>query len=210
MCDVLDEISSEALAPIFKDFYEKLRRHKHLEGYAILPNVLMCAIRRQLAWQNDVPLNGKEKTINVNWFQYQFKNIHGKITKTHRWVTDIKMNEDNVTAMTKAGRCRWKIENECFNTLKNQGYHIEHNYGHGDKSLSYNMYLLTLLAFYFHQIFELTDGVYQACRVSFGSKSHLWENFRATIRMLVVEDWAHLMDLLLNPDNDEVIATKNS
>ncbi len=165
--------------------------------------------RHIYTWQNDVPLNGKEKTINMNWFQYQFKNIHGKITKTHRWVTDIKMNEDNVTAMTKAGRCRWKIENECFNTLKNQGYHIEHNYGHGDKSLSYNMYLLTLLAFYFHQIFELTDGVYQACRVSFGSKSHLWENFRASIRMLVVEDWAHLMDLLLNPDNDEVTATKN-
>ncbi|MFT5815692.1 MAG: hypothetical protein ACI9VT_003466 [Psychroserpens sp.] len=38
--DVLDEIFSEALAPIFKNFYEKLRRHKHLEGYAILPNVL--------------------------------------------------------------------------------------------------------------------------------------------------------------------------
>jgi len=42
--DVLDEILSEALAPIFKDFYEKLRRHKHLESYAILPNVLMCTI----------------------------------------------------------------------------------------------------------------------------------------------------------------------
>jgi hypothetical protein len=70
------------------------------------------------------------------------------------------------------------------------------------------MYLLTLLAFYFHQIFELTDGVYQACRVSFGSKSHLWENFRVTIRVLVVDDWAHLMDLLLNPDNYEVTASK--
>jgi hypothetical protein len=44
------------------------------------------------------------------------------------------------------------------NTLKNQGYNLEHNYGHGDKNLSYNMYLLTLLVFYFHQIFELTDG----------------------------------------------------
>jgi hypothetical protein len=51
------------------------------------------------------------------------------------------------------------------------------------------MYLLTLLAFYFHQIFELTDGVYQACRLSFGTKSHLWENFRATIRIIIVEDW---------------------
>ena len=70
------------------------------------------------------------------------------------------------------------------------------------------MYLLTLLAFYFHQIFELTDGEYQACRQSFGSKSHLWENFRASIRMIIVEDWAQLMDLMLRPDDYEVMRPK--
>jgi hypothetical protein len=75
----------------------------------------------------------------VNWFQYQFKNSTGKITKTHSWITDIEMNKTNVIAMTKAGRCRWKIENECFNPLKNQGHHLEHNYGHGDKNLSYKV-----------------------------------------------------------------------
>ena len=121
----------------------------------------------------------------VNWFQYQFKNSTGKIIKTHSWVTDIEINKTNVIGMTKAGRCRWKIENECFNTLKNQGYHLAHNYGKGDKNLRYNMYLLTLLAFYYHQIFELTDGVYQACRLSLGSKSHFRENFRATIKMII-------------------------
>jgi hypothetical protein len=42
--EVLDKIASESLAPIFNDFYEKLRRHMHLEGYTILPNVQMCTI----------------------------------------------------------------------------------------------------------------------------------------------------------------------
>jgi hypothetical protein len=28
--------------------------------------------------------------------------------------------------LVKGGRARWKIENEAFNTLKNQGYHLEH------------------------------------------------------------------------------------
>jgi len=64
-------------------------------------------------WQNEVTLNGGEKAINVNWFQYQFKNAQVKITKTH------KISKDNVSHMTRAGRCRCKIENECFNTLKN-------------------------------------------------------------------------------------------
>ncbi|WP_198264664.1 hypothetical protein [sulfur-oxidizing endosymbiont of Gigantopelta aegis] len=105
--------------------------------------------------------------------------------------------------MTQAGRCRWKIENECFNTLKNQGYHIEHNYGHGKKHLSFNMYLLTLLAFYFHQIFELTDGAYQACRKKFGSKKLMWEKFRGVITFFVMDSWEHLMDFLLYRDDYE-------
>ncbi|MEZ8579183.1 hypothetical protein AB6D24_04985 [Vibrio splendidus] len=132
------------------------------------------------SWKNGVPLHGGSNAIEVNWFQYQLKNKSGKITYKNSWVTDIKLTEDNVKDLTQVGRCRWKIENECFNTLKNQGYHIKHNYGHGEQNLSYNMCLLTLLAFYFHQIFELTDGTYQACRVSYGSKMHLWENFRST------------------------------
>jgi hypothetical protein len=72
-------------------------------------------------------------------------------------VTDIIVDEHNVRELVKGGRARWKIENETFNTLKNQGYHIEHNYGHGQRHLSMNFFVLNLLAFYMHQIFELTD-----------------------------------------------------
>ena len=99
--------------------------------------------------------------------------------------------------MVKAGRCRWKIENECFNTLKNQGYHLEHNYGHGQQYLSYNMYLLTLLAFYYHQIFELTDNAYQACREQYGSKRSLWETLRVTIQFFIFNSWEAVLNFLL-------------
>jgi hypothetical protein len=37
--------------------------------------------------------------------------------------------------LMRGARARWKIENETFNTLKNQGYHFEHNFGHGDQPL---------------------------------------------------------------------------
>ncbi len=198
-------------------FVAKPGDHKYLEewlqAYKQLPTTQHMDNQGRThiyTWQNAVPLHGGKGALEVNWFKYQLKNKKGKISYTNSWVTDIEITEANVQQMTRAGRCRWKIENECFNTLKNQGYHIEHNYGHGEQNLSYNMYLLTLLAFYFHQIFELTDGVYQACRVSYGSKAHLWENFRSTIRMLVVDDWEHLMDLLLNGDDDEVTAVKRS
>ncbi len=100
------------------------------------------------------------------------------------------------------------MENECFNSLKNQGYNINHNYGHGEKNLSFNMYLLTLLAFYFHQIFELTDGLYQACRKRHGSKSFMWESLRGAIKWFLFESWEDLLMLATNEDDFECTAVK--
>lgn len=154
-------------------------------------------------WINDVPLNGNEDSINVNYFQYKIisKDINGneKVNYKSSWVTDFKITKENVKTLVRGGRCRWKIENECFNTLKNQGYYIEHNYGHGSKNLCFNFFLLTLLAFYFHQIFELIDHLYQACRRKFGSKRHMWETLRTYIKILIFETWEYLLDFALTP-----------
>lgn len=153
-------------------------------------------------WVNNVPLNGRDDSINVNFFRYQIisRDKNGeKITYKNSWITDLEINKRNVAALVRGGRCHWKIENECFNTLKNQGYHIEHNYGHGEKNLCFNFFLLTLLAFFFHQIFELTDKAYQACRKKFGSKRNLWETLRSYIRIWVFEKWEHLLDFALTP-----------
>jgi len=70
------------------------------------------------------------------------------------------------------------------------------------------MYLLTLLAFYFHQLFELTDGAYQACRKKLGSKRYLWEVFSGSMRQLVFNSWTAIMVSILNPDDWEVIILK--
>ncbi len=154
-------------------------------------------------WVNDVPLNGSDNSVKVNFLRYKIisrnKNGEEKITYKNSWVTDLEITESNIITLVKAARCRWKIENECFNTLKNQGYHIEHNYGHGSENLCFNFFLLILLAFYFHQIFELVDCAYQACRKKFGSKRNLWENLRVYIRILVFETWEHLLDFALGP-----------
>ena len=55
----------------------------------------------------------------------------GEMTYRCSWVTDIPLEAHNVEKVVRAARARWKIENEGFNTLKNQGYHLEHNFGHG-------------------------------------------------------------------------------
>lgn len=141
-------------------------------------------------WLNEIPLNGKDYL--VNFFMYQLI-VDEKVTYQNSWVTDFKVVQENVIELTKAGRARWKIENECFNTLKNQGYHLEHNFGHGKENLSFNFFLLNLIAFFMHQIFELTDKLYQKARAYCGSKQSLWENIRVAIRFFVYDTWEHLL-----------------
>lgn len=69
--------------------------------------------------------------------------------------------EDNAKELVAVGRAQWKIENETFITLKNQGYHMEHNYGHGKKYLAINFALLMLLAFLVDQIAQAKDKAFQ-------------------------------------------------
>jgi hypothetical protein len=161
-------------------------------------------------WRNDVPLNAREDTLRVNYFEGQIvtlgKDGQLQVTYQNSWVTDIALSHANIAHMVRGGRCRWKLENECFNTLKNQGYHLEHNYGHGTHYLSFNFYLLTLLAFFMHQVAELTDRLFQACRTKFGSKLHLWETLRSYIKILLFQSWEHFLDFALRPKHYHVTA----
>jgi hypothetical protein len=161
-------------------------------------------IRHVYKWMNIVPLYGGKDAIEVNYFEYQMytKNKKGKevIGYQNSWVTDLEVTKENVQTLVKGGRCKWKIENECFNTLKNQGYCIDHSYGHGEK-LSFNFYLLTLIAFAFHQVFELTEKLYQTCRIALGSKKNLWEHIRAYLKLFVFETWEALLTFTLNPEH---------
>ena len=154
-------------------------------------------------WMNDVPVNGNKDTIQVNFLRCTIrgKNKKGKeeILYTNSWVTDLTISQENIKTLVKAGRCRWKNENELFNVMKNHGYCMEHNYGHGQKNMAFNFYLLTLLAFLMHQIFELTDRQYQACRTKLGSKKHLWETIRSYIKIIIYDSWERLLEFVLSP-----------
>ncbi len=143
-------------------------------------------------WINDVPLNDNKKTVMVNYFEYWIKD-GGRIAYHNSWVTDFSVDDENVEELVRIGRSRWMIENEVFNTVKNHGYHIEHNYGHGQKYLSFNFFILNMLAFFMHQIFELTDNLYRWLRKRLGSKKNLWDHFRVTCHMLVYPSWESLL-----------------
>jgi hypothetical protein len=158
--------------------------------------------RHRYQWVNQVPLNGTKDADLVNFFQYQLVAKNGKVTYKNSWVTDIQVDENNVVTLVKGGRARWKIENETFNTLKNQGYHIEHNFGHGQQNLSMIFFVLNLLAFYVHQILELTDRLYGTVRYTkFSSRKEYWNQLRCTIRILIFPRWESLLTFILDPQS---------
>jgi len=186
-------------------FVAKPNDHKHmmewLSEFSSLPERIFAdekGRQHRYVYKNDVPLNGRKEAPHVNYIYYELTNEKGKVTFKNSWVTDIEINDSNVVQLAKSGRSRWKIENECFNTLKNQGYCLEHNFGHGKENLSHNMYLLTLLAFYFHQVFELSDPAYQLCRKTFVSKTMLWNEFRVVIRYFIFDSWDDVMLKLMS------------
>jgi len=122
-----------------------------------------------------------------------------KITYKNRCVTNIVVGRDNIQDLVSGGRARWKIENETFNTLKNQGYHFEHNFGHGKNNLSNNFFVPNLLSFFMHEIFQLTEITYQKARLKIGTRLEFFNNLRAFMRIQVYEDWSQYILYVFDP-----------
>jgi hypothetical protein len=144
---------------------------------------------------NDVPLNESNTDVRVNFIEYW--EIGGDKVQHFSWVTDLRVNKRNVFRLMRGGRARWKIENETFNTLKNQGYNFEHNYGHGEQNLSVVFALLMMLAFLVDQTQQLCCALFQAVWAKLGSKRRLWERMRALFYDYALESMRHLLEALL-------------
>lgn len=122
----------------------------------------------QFHYYEEVPLNDTHHNYRVNVVQYWETKKSGK-KQYFSWVTRLPITPENVYQIMCAGRSRWRIENETFNTLKNQGYHFEHNYGHGYKNLCSVLTMLMMLAVLIDQVQLLCCKVYQKARQHVGT-----------------------------------------
>jgi hypothetical protein len=134
-------------------------------------------VRHQFTYYNGVPLNSTHHDFEVNVITYIETKPNSK-TQRFSWVTNFPVTDVNVFDLMRAGRSRWRIENETFNTLKNQGYHFEHNYGHGYKNLCSVFTMLMLLAFLVDQVQEHCCDLYKKARVKCRTKYGLFEKCR--------------------------------
>jgi hypothetical protein len=151
----------------------------------------------EIAFVNGLPLNQANPDLLVNVLQYLEFGPDGEPTKKFTWVTDLKITRGNAQHLVRGGRARWKIENETFNTLKNQGYHFEHNYGHGKQNLSVVFATLMMLAFLVNQVEQLCCPLFRAVLHKFRTKRALWDNLRSHYRHFTFTSMHHLYQVML-------------
>ena len=148
-------------------------------------------------YANQVPLAEGEDALKVNWCELTVTDSQGQELYRNGFITDFAITDPNVAAVVAAGRARWKIENENNNTLKTKGYHLEHNFGHGQQHLSSLLAALNILAFLFHTFLEFTDERYRLIRATLPTRKTFFDDVRALTRYLFFADWPALLDFMM-------------
>ena len=149
----------------------------------------------QFSFVNNIPLNDTHHDIKTNFISYTETDKKGN-KKIFTWISDKIITKDNVYKIMRAGRARWRIENETFNTLKNQGYNFDHNFGHGNKHLITNFSMLMLLSFFIDQSQELTSELYRQARSYCSTKASLWQRMMVAIALFMLDSWEDLLNLV--------------
>ena len=145
-----------------------------------------------------VPLREPPQALYVNWCELTITSeATGAELYHNAFATNHELTERTVRAIVAAGRARWKVENEGHNVLKNHGYHLEHNYGHGQQYLSMVLVMLILLAFLGHTVLQLCNQAYQRLRAELGTRRTFFDDLRALTRYLFFESWDHLVTFMI-------------
>jgi hypothetical protein len=151
-------------------------------------------LRHRFRFVSDMPLNASHSDLRVNFLEcWEWDNDK---VQHFSWVTDLRLTKGTVYQLMRGGRARWRIENETFNTLKNQGYHFAHNFGHGYQHLSVVFAVLMMLAFLVDQVQQRCCPLFQAVWAKLGSKRRLWERMRALFYDYALESMRHLFETL--------------
>jgi len=141
-------------------------------------------LEHYFAWTSGLDLCDSAPDVRVNYLLYEQRDKRGQVTRW-TWITNLPLNARTVESVMRGGRGRWKIENETFNTLKNQGYHFEHNDGHGTNNLATVLALLMFLAFTVDQILQRCWKLFRQVRAGLRTKAKLWESLRSLFKVQV-------------------------
>ena len=130
----------------------------------------------------------------VDWVGITITDLKGKITYDSAFVTSLDITRDTVAEIVACARARWKIENESFNVLKSNGYHL----GHGKQNLAMMFAALNMLAFAIHTVCDCLEQIWVDARTAKRARHRFFEHIRTITAYLVFPDWNTLMQTLID------------
>jgi hypothetical protein len=157
---------------------------------------------------NQIPIRDAQPALSVNWCEFILtRQSDRKLLYKGTFITNHELIDQTVPLIVKAGRCRWKTENENHNVLKTKGYHLEHNFGHGQDHLAAILLTLNVLAFLFHTVLQLVDESYQQIRLKRRTRRGFFQDVLCLTKFILFDSWQHLIDFMLS---DSTPTTNNS
>jgi len=144
-------------------------------------------------WFSGAPLPDGKDALAVIGLASPSSDAKGKVTYDGAFVTSLKVSRENVAEIAACARARWKIENESFNILKNNGYHLEHNFGHGKQNLAMLFAAMNMLAFAIHTACDCLEDLWSKPARPRAPANASSKHIRTITAYLVFPDWQTLM-----------------
>lgn len=172
--------------------FDSLREHGDVVEFEQVED---NGVVRGCRFANDLPINDSHADERVNLIEFWEEDKKGKV-REWSWITSLEITVENALEIARIARSRWAVENQVFNTLKNQGYHLEHNFGHGSTYLSSTLAGLMLLAFLCDQVQEYGCELFKAARQRASTKRNLWAKIQSYLQDIELPDWDTLWLLI--------------
>jgi len=169
-----------------------------LDEHAITQKTTGKRLTYRYRWFEDAPLRDSKDAILVNWIGITITDAKGHVTYDNAFVTSLPVTRDTAADIVACARARWKIENESFNVLKSNGYHLEHNFGHGKQNLAMMFAAMNLLAFALHTICDALEQLWSNARTAKRARTRFFEHIRTITAYLVFPNWTTLMQTLID------------
>ena len=143
-----------------------------------------------------VPLRDGKDAVLVNWIGFEILDAKGAVKYKTALVTSLPVTKADVAEIAACGRARWKIENESFTVLKNHGYELEHNFGHGENYLAMTLAALNMLAFAWHTVLDLVEPPWRKAREAAEKRMSFFAHLVTLTRFVVFPAWSDLLKAL--------------
>lgn len=141
-------------------------------------------------WVNGIENRADGEKLLVNYIYFEIYNKEkDKIVYKNSWITNKTVTNENICLLVDCARTRWKIENENNNVLKNYGYHLEHNFGHGENHAGEIYCILNLFAFLVHGLMVLCDENFIKARSYFGRRDEFYNALRTFFWAFEFQSW---------------------